>query len=737
MLANNESMGISLVLNQNQTGALYEDDAKIVLKHAGIPVVPEIRIPVSETTIQDAMDGAVKLGFPQKAVVVKAMGKTLTHKSDRGLVHTHLSNEGLLKVACQNTIESAGEDLEALLIQPMVQGKRELVAGMFRDPQFGPVIMFGLGGVYTEALQDVVFRLAPLTPWDMDEMISSFSAKSLLGHFRGEHQVNKSQLYRILSALSDLALTYPQIQEIDINPLIITPEGELTAVDALIITGKRENKVNHRPLVDKIQLASLFHPKTVAFVGASSTIGKWGHMLPSNTLSGSFKGKAFLVNPKGGTILGQTVYKSLDEIPVNIDLVVMTLPAHLVLEQIPQLQNKGAKGMLLITSGFSEVGPEGKVLEEKVVSAAADAGIVVLGPNTMGICNPHIGFDCNASHAHPIPGSTALVCQSGNLGTQLLAFATQQDLGIRGFAGSGNEAMTTIEDYLEMFEVDDKTGVVVLYIESVKEGRRFFESATRLSKKKPVIVLSGGRTEIGTKAASSHTGAMASNAKVTASMLRQAGVIEVSQPMDLLDLSAVFSSLPLPKGSRVAIMTLGGGWGVVTADLCEENGLVLPELSTEVIAHLNTLLPDYWSHGNPVDIVGERDPKIPKETLEALLKWEGCDAVIHLGIHGRRLLVEKMGEAMAKVDPNHTEEHTRFMKEYLANEETAYVEHVIRLTEQYEKPVLGVSLTTDPSSRSIYRVDGCRYDGIFFPSPERAVKALAGMCRYSRWLNRH
>ncbi|MBF0377669.1 MAG: CoA-binding protein [Desulfamplus sp.] len=567
------------------------------------------------------------------------------------------------------------------------------------------------------------------------------------------------------------------MKEVDINPLIATKDGDLIAVDALIVKSIENNsetesengeiaenravdlkneKISEnrtiylenekisknsenrykRPPVDKVQLASLFYPKSVAFVGASGTLGKWGHMLLTNALSGKFKGKIYLVNPKGGTIVGQHVYTSISDIESDIDLAVVTLPANKVLETIPQLKAKNAKGILLITSGFSETGEDGLKLEREVMSKAADSGIVVLGPNTMGICNPHIDFACSGAHVHPLPGSTALICQSGNMGTQLLAFAEQQGIGIRAFSGSGNEAMVTIEDYMELFEIDEKTKSVVLYIESVKDGRRFFESAKRVSEKKPVVVLTGGRTDVGRKAAASHTGALASNAKVTASAFRQAGIIEVGQPMDLLDMSALFSSMPLPKGNRVAIMTLGGGWGVVTSDLCAEHNLEVPTLSPEIIKTLNPLLPDYWSHANPVDIVGENDPNIPKVALEELLKWDGCDAVIHLGIHGKRIFIEKMVDSIAKVDPSHSRESLTPLKDMLINFENEYVSHVIKLTEKYEKPVLGVSLLTDSTTKTLYRVDGCKYSGVFFPSPERAVKALSGMCKYSRWLRR-
>jgi acyl-CoA synthetase (NDP forming) len=403
---------------------------------------------------------------------------------------------------------------------------------------------------------------------------------------------------------------------------------------------------------------------------------------------------------------------------------------------VPELKQKGIKGMLLITSGFREVGKEGARLEEELVKEAHKAGILVLGPNTMGICNPHINLFCTGTKVQPTAGSTALVCQSGNLGTQLLVFAEQQDIGIRAFSGSGNEAMVTIEDYMEAFENDDETRTVVLYIESIKDGRRFVRGAERVSGKKPVIVLNGGRTVSGNKAAASHSGALASDAKVFSAALKQAGVIEVDHSMDLLDYSAVFSSLPLPRGSRVAILTLGGGWGVVTTDLCSEHGLEVPKLSEAIKGKLDGLLPAYWSRENPVDIVGERDEEIPVTASEELLKWDGCDALIHLGIHGQRLLGSRMLDSLLGADPAYTREQIESFKEAIARREERYTEHIVRLTEKYDKPVLGVSLLVDEKTRTLYRMEGCRYKGVFFPSPERAVKALSGMCRYKEWLDR-
>ena len=708
------------------SSVITEDVAKQIFSAYGIPVVKEIR----ESTPDSAGAAAARLGFP---VVLKGVGPGIMHKTESGMVQLGLTSVDSVAEKARQMVEADGCQVEGFLIQPQLTGRREFVAGIKRDPLFGPVILFGLGGIFTEVLSDVVIKIAPLSESDIDAMLDEFSSKELLGQFRGEAAVDLEQLRRTLNALSEMAIQHPEIREIDINPLLIEPDGCPVAVDGLIITDQAQEKIERETTVATEAFTACFYPKSVAFVGASGTIAKWGHTLVSNVLSRDFRGKIFLVNPRGGTLMGKPVYRSVADIEEQVDLAVVTIPAPLVPGLFPELEKKGVRAMLLITSGFRETGGDGVLLEENLVTEARKAGITVFGPNTMGICNPPIDFFCCGVHVYPRPGSTALVCQSGNMGMQLLAFAEQQDIGIRAFSGSGNEAMVTIEDYMQVFEEDEMTSTVVLYIESIKDGRKFFERARKVSRKKPVVVLKGGRTEKGGQAAASHTGAIASDYKVFKAACSQAGIVQVDQPVELLDLSAVFSSLPLPKGNRVAIMTLGGGWGVVTTDLCLEYNLAVPDLPDDILSRLNEVLPSYWSHGNPIDIVGENDPMIPKLTLEELLKWDGCDAVIHLGIQGRRIMAERLFRSVVKTDPERTAEEMAQMGQAVDALEKDYIDQVIRLTGKYEKPVLGVSLLTDGRTRTLYRQDNRRYKGVFFPSPERAVKALAGMWRYQNW----
>ncbi len=709
---------------------INEAEAKRVLDAFDVPVVPEA---IAEDTAQ-AVRAAEAFGYP---VVVKGLGRTLTHKTESGLVQLNLHDRQSIEKAVDAMLKSDGDNLEGFVVQPQIEGKRELVAGLFRDPQFGAIVMFGIGGVFTEALADVAFRVAPITETDAAEMLAEIRAKALLGPYRGEEAINRRQLIQTLMGLSRIAVELPHISEIDINPLLASSDGRLWAVDALMICGNKTDE--QRPLPPAVSpdaIGAIFYPKSIAFIGASAQMGKWGHMLMTNTISGGYQGKIFLVNPKTDAIAGRKTYPSVCDIADPIDLAVVTIPAAGVLDLIPQMEEKGIKNMLLISSGFGETGEEGKKLEASLVKAARRAGILILGPNTMGICNPHINFYSTGFPAKPRAGSTTMVSQSGNMGVQLLAFAEQQGIGIRGFCGSGNEAMMCIEDYLDGLEVDTLTRTAVLYVESVKNGRRFFEGARRVGRKKPIVLLKGGESQAGKRAAASHTGALTTDRRVFEAVCRQTGIVKVDVPMELLDLGAAFSSLPLPRGNRAAIMTLGGGWGVVTADLCARFGLDVIALSEDIIEAIDQILPPYWSRSNPIDLVGERDPNIPRAVLELLLKWEGCDAVINLGIVGRRQVLKSHGAAVLKADPTYSADFIKQIHTEFKQFEKDYIAQIIDLMETYQKPVFGVSMLPDEKHQTVYPHKNHEFKGVFFPTPERAVGAYAKMVQYQKFLSR-
>ena len=704
---------------------LDEHQAKQFLKTYGIPVVREAVSPDAGGTL----DAAHRLGYP---VVLKGLGVKLLHKTERNLVCLNIFDDDSLRAAAAKIEKNAGDDLEGFLIQPQLGGQRELTAGLFQDAQFGPVVLFGIGGVLTEAIGDVTMGVAPLTEPHARQMIDGIRAERLLGAFRGEAAVNHDSLVNILMGISRIAVEHPEIAEVDINPLRIDPDGNPVAVDALVVTRPQIPQTVHPLRISPEAIGRIFHPRSIAFIGASDRLGKWGNFLVANTISGGYQGHIYLVNSKGGRILGRRVFKSVVDIPDPVDLAVVTVPADSVLGLIEPLRIKGIASMVLISSGFREIGSRGADLETRLTEAARKAGILILGPNTMGITNPHINLHCSGALVATRAGAGVMVSQSGNMGNQLLTFAEKEGIGIRGFCGSGNEAMITIEDYIEGFEDDDLTRVVILYIESIKNGRRFFEAATRVSRKKPIILLKGGQSDAGSKAASGHTGAMASDRRVFSAACRQAGIIKVDASMDLLDLAAAFASLPLPKGPRTAIMTWGGGWGVIAADLCRHHGLEVPELDPHIITELDALLPSYWSRSNPVDLVGEQDLRLPMVTLEKLIGWDKCDAVINLGILGRIHVAQQLRASLKTADPSadHSVLDENWRK-VIAFEE-AFIAHSVALMAHYGKPVLGVYFLKGPESKTVYRVPNAVHKAVFYETPERAVNALAKMNQYRR-----
>ncbi len=707
--------------------SLNEAESKQLLAFYGVPVVEE-RIALS---VDEAVESAGDIGFP---TVLKGLGATLLHKTELGLVRIGLARAEDVRQAALEMKAAAGAALEGWLVQPQIKGNREFVAGMFRDAQFGPVIMFGLGGIFTEALDDVVFRIAPLDENQAGQMLDEITAKALLKAVRGEPAVDRERLIKILMGLSRLSEEQPAVAEVDINPLLITSKGDPIAVDAMVVLGEPKPESLGSSPVDPTALSAIFQPKSVAFVGATTQLLKWGQLLFTNVIAGGYTGDVYLVNPRVDSMAGRPVYKSVIDIPGPVDLAVVTVPASKVLSLIPECGAKGIKGMILITSGFRETGPEGRKLEDSVIAEARKNGIMILGPNTMGLCNPHEKFYCTGASVRPKPGGTAFISQSGTFGAQLMDFAERQGVGVRAFAGSGNEAMLTIEDAMDFFEKDDLTNTILLYIESVKNGRRFLESARRVTRKKPIIVIKGGRSQAGDRAAASHTGALASNIRVFEAACRQAGVVEVKHSMDLLDLSAAFSSLPLPRGRRVAIMTFGGGWGVLTADLCYENGLEVPKLSSEVIDRMDQYLPSFWSRSNPVDLVGERDPSLPLKVVRELLKWDGCDAVINLAMTGWSLAFDRLVESTLLVDPNADTAFMSSMKQLMSKLNSSYTGQIVRLMEEYGKPVVHVSMASDEKQQTVMDGGG-RYKGVFFQTPERAVKVMAQMYMYKHWLS--
>ena len=364
--------------------------------------------------------------------------------------------------------------------------------------------------------------------------------------------------------------------------------------------------MNRTDLNDKLQ--KMFHPSSVAIVGASEVPVKWGNLILTSILGWEYKGKVFPVNPKKDQILGIKCYPSITAIPDEVDLAVLVIPAQHIPAAMRECVAKGIPAVVVVSAGFKEMGEEGARIEKEIVDIALKGGLVFIGPNTMGIASAHSYLEALPTPTAPKPGGLAIISQSGNLGLQILKWIAHKDIGLAMYAGTGNEAMLHTSDLLAYMGQCDEVKAIAMYIEGIVDGREFMEIATEVTKKKPVIALKAGRSKAGSNAAQSHTGSLAGSHATYKAMFAQAGVIQVNTPSELLNISAALTLLPVPRTNRVAIMTMGGGWGIIAADECEDKGLELPALSPEIIKDLDTRLPQYWNRKNPVDVVGEGDP---------------------------------------------------------------------------------------------------------------------------------
>ncbi len=379
-------------------------------------------------------------------------------------------------------------------------------------------------------------------------------------------------------------------------------------------------------------LKYLFHPRSIAFVGATETMGKWGFIIFNNLLRGGWKGRLYPVNPGRENVLGLKAYPSVKDIPDEIDLAVFTVPARHVMASIEECVAKGVKAGLVISAGFKEMGGKNVDLEANLVEKARAGNMVLAGPNGQGLCCTSERLFPWMAQFYPRPGTVAVASQSGNVMNMFIDGVVKSGLGITKAVSSGNEADMKIEDYFQYFADDPGIDVIMSYIEGMVDGTRFKERIKNITPKKPVVVLKGGRTHFGASAASSHTGAMAVSDDLFSAMCRQYGIIQARTIDEGGFLAASFVGRPLPRGNRIAIITGGGGLGVIASDRCYEEGLETVKLSDKTLDKLRKLLPDWWVPGNPVDLVAGLNPAVIMPIMEILIKSGEIDSLMLLFI---------------------------------------------------------------------------------------------------------
>jgi len=581
--------------------------------------------------VDEAVAYADRFGGP---VVLKIVSPDILHKTDAGGVIVGLKTAKEVRGAFHTIISNAKEyapnaRIEGVQVQQMLPPGQEVIVGAVTDPTFGKVVAFGLGGVLVEVLKDVTFRLAPVTGDEAVSMLDSIGAAEILRGVRGAPAVDRWALAEQIRRVSTLVTDFPQIAEVDLNPVIATPEGAMAAdIRVILAEGAPAERQKFSRKEILAAMNRLMKPTSVAVVGASGEEGKIGNSVMRNLVDGGFAGDILPVNPKSDDILGLKAYRSVLDIPGDVDVAVFAIPAKFVPAALEEVGRKGIPNAVLIPSGFAETGDQ--ALQDKVVAIAREYGVRVLGPNIYGYYSTWQDLCATFCTPYDVKGGVALTSQSGGIGMAILGFARTTKTGVSAIVGLGNKSDVDEDDLLTYFGADENTDCIAMHLEDLKDGRAFVEAAREVVKKKPIVVLKAGRTSAGARAAGSHTGALAGDDKVYDDILRQAGVIRAPGLKDMLEYARALPVLPTPQGDNVVIITGAGGSGVLLSDACVDNGLTLMDIPPDLDAAFMRYIPPFGAAGNPIDITGGEPPS----TYEATIRLGLEDPRVHALILG-------------------------------------------------------------------------------------------------------
>src|ERR1700731_4388700 len=605
--------------------SLTAPEGKLVCDAYGIPVPKE---GVAKSA-GEAAKIATDMGFP---VVMKIVSPDILHKTEAGGVMVGVKTSAEVEKNYETILANAKKyksdaKIEGTQVQQMLTGGQEVIVGAVTDGSFGKLVAFGLGGVLVEVLKDITFRLAPATKEDALSMLDGIQAHEMLKGVRGSDPANRDAIADIIVNVSKLITDFPEIAEMDLNPVFATKSNAIAA-DVRIVVDFAPKPPRPRPNHDDIvrQMNRIMKPKAVAVIGASAESGKIGNSVMKNLINGGYKGEIYPIHPKADEIMGKKVYKSVKDVPGVIDVAVFAIPAKFVAQALVEVGEKKIPGAVLIPSGFAETGNVAG--QEELVAIARKYDIRLMGPNIYGFYYTPKNLCATFCTAYDVKGTTALSSQSGGIGMAIVGFSRSAKMGVSAIVGLGNKSDIDEDDLLIFFEQDPNTNLIAQHCEDLKDGRAFAEAAKRVSKKKPVVVLKAGRTSAGAKAASSHTGALAGNDKIYEDVFKQSGVIRARSLRQLLEFARGLPVLPTPKGENVLIITGAGGSGVLLSDSVVDNGLSLMAMPPDLDAAFRKFIPPFGAAGNPVDITGGEPPITYVNTVKLGLSDERIHALI-------------------------------------------------------------------------------------------------------------
>ncbi len=614
---------------KNNTKVITEEIAKNILTTYDIKV-PRFAL---VQDVENAIKEANSIGYP---LVAKIVSPQILHKTDVGGVKIDLKNEEDVKTAFNDMYVRLSKeyDVKGILLEKMVPKGVEMIVGLQNDPQFGPVIMAGLGGIFTELFKDVSFRVLPITQDDALEMIEDLQGKLLLKGYRGSQPVDLDILCKALVNIGKLGFDIsPYYESIDFNPIIVYSDSYYVADAKILLYDNPKYDVISDAQPNSTHMDLFFNAKSIALIGASPEVGKVGNSVLESLVKHEYTGKVFPVNAKGyPEIMGLKAYKSLDEIFDPIDVVVVTVDLKFVPDLMKICGQKDIHNVVIISGGGKELGGERAEIEQQIKDYSSKLNIRIIGPNCIGMFNGENRLDC-AFQGHermlrPKNGNVAFLSQSGTIGIAFMEHSSP--FGMSKMISYGNRSDVDEADMIWYLSEDPQTKVIGLYVEGLGDGRKFVSTAKKVisDRKKPIVVFKNGRTSRGAKQAASHTGSLGGTYTVVKGAFSQSGIISVNSYDELVASLKSLSWQPVPKGNKVAMVTNGAGPIIAAIDQFERLGLELANLGEQSISSFKSHYPPTYVIGNPCDITGSANAADYKFAIQTFLDDPNVDIVM-------------------------------------------------------------------------------------------------------------
>lgn len=604
----------------------------------------------------EAVEIAAAIGRP---VALKINSPDIFHKTDAGGVELELSSKDEVRAGYERILSNVARRAPSarvlgVSVEEMYHGGTEVIVGLNQDAQFGPVIMFGLGGIFTEVLEDIVFRVVPISDGDARAMIREVKGQPVLAGYRRQSAVSEDMLVELLMKTNRMALELEgQFSSVDLNPILVWGDQH-RVLDAKILppTNATPRPAGFREEANLAHLDTFFTPSSVALVGASTSATKIGGAVLESLSRHGYTGKVFPVNPTRDEVMGLKAFASLRDVPEPVDLVVVTVPLELVPDLINQCAVIGTRNMVVISSGGKELGGQGEELEATIRRLARENDVRVVGCNCIGVLDSESRFDtffyAPERMIRPPKGSVALITQSGTVGAVFLERLS--GAGISKFVSYGNRIDVDEGDLVAYLGNDPATNVIACYIEGLEDGRKFLRAASAVSKYKPVVVFKAARSGRAAKASVSHTGFLGGSHRVIEGAFKQADIISVDSIDELVAAAKSLSMQPAPPGRSVGLISNGAGAFVQAIDLLEAYGLELPQLSGDIAASLKAQYPTYYVVQNPIDVTGSATSGDYEKGIEALLQDPGTDIVMPWFVFQNSPLDEGIVEVLARLN---------------------------------------------------------------------------------------